>query len=380
MLPLGNPASAPYKPNAMHIIIVDDSSPYDGARAMAGPIGAMEKSVAHLAVALTERDHTVQVFTRCENPEPVGAVAWKAIGDERPMHADALIACRRPSLLNFVASTPRRVLWATAPGFTLQNDSHRPRILAFDATTVLQGSYHEQTWDEKLKMPMRVITPGVAAPFLERKPMESADPPYAVVTGDPRQGLDWLIQTWTSGVNPIAPKAELHIYSAALHAFAEGATPPDDYRKIHNLVNTTKHRNVKVKAPLPDEEMVGVFRAARVHMHAGSPLDMMAGTLAESQAIGLPAVIRPRGASVERVRDGHSGVVTDDEGAFTTAVLKLLNNDSEFRRMSAQGRMTAGRRNWDAAAADWEALFADMAPVEGGAEDAVQDEGTGAEA
>lgn len=348
----------------MHIIIVDDSQPYDGSRALAGPIGAMEKAVAHLAVALSERDHTVQVFTQCTDPAPLGAVSWQAVGSERPMHADVLIACRRPSLLNFVSSTPRRILWATAPGFTLQNDTHRPRILAFGATTVLHGSYHAQTWDEGLQMPMRVITPGIAAPFLERKTMESADPPVAIVTGDPRHGLDWLVQAWLNGVHPIAPKAELHIYSAALDAFAKGTTPPDEYRKVHYAVAAAKHRNVKVKLPLPDEEMAVAMRAARVHLHAGSPLDMMATTLAESQAIGLPAVIRPSGAAVERVRNGQSGVTTDDEGAFATAVLKLLNNDSEFRRMSAQARMTAGRRSWDTAAADWETLFNEIAPVE----------------
>lgn len=348
----------------MNIIIVDDSSPYDGARALAGPIGAMEKSVAHLATALTERDHTVQVFTHCTDPEPLGAVAWKAIGDERPTHADVLIACRRPSSLNFVSSVPRRILWATAPGFTLQSETHQPRILAFDAHTVLQSSYHMQTWDETVKMRHSVITPGIAAPFLDRKPMASADPPVALITGDPRHGLDWLLQTWLNGIHPIAPKAELHIYSAALHAFAEGATPPEDYKKINNAVQVAKHRNVKVMAPVPDDEMAGILRAARVHLHSGSPLDMMAGTLAESQAIGVPAVIRPHGAAVERVKDKHSGTISDDEGEFATAVLKLLNNDSEFRRMSAQARMTSGRRSWDTAAADWEALFNDLLPVE----------------
>lgn len=348
----------------MHIVIVDDASEYDGAHALAGPIGAMEKAVAHLAQALAERDHTVQVFTRCADPEPVGAVAWGAIGGERPSQADVLIACRRPSLLNFVATVPRRILWATAPGFTLQSDAHRPRIQAFDATTVLQGGYHEQTWDKTLGIPSRVIVSGVPPVFLERKAMDSADPPHAIVTGDPRHGLKWLIQAWLEGVSPIAPKAELHIYSAALHAFAKGATPPDDYRSIHQVVAAARHRNVKVLAPVADAEMVPAIRAARVHLHAGSALDMIAGTLAETQAVGLPAVAKASGAAIERVRDGQSGVVTDDEGVFATAVLKLLNNDSEFRRMSAQARMSASRRTWEAAATDWETLFNDMAPID----------------
>ncbi|MEZ5667536.1 MAG: glycosyltransferase [Alphaproteobacteria bacterium] len=347
----------------MHIIIVDDAHTYTGTQAVAGPAGAMEKAVAHLALALTERDHTVQVFTRCSDPEPVDAVAWRALDGERPPRADVLIACRRPSSLNFVADVPRRILWANAPGFTLQNDVHRPRILAFDAHTVLQGAYHEQTWDELLQMPFTVISPGVAPAFLERKPMESAEAPTAIVTGDPRHGLGWLMQAWLEGIHPIAPKAELHIYSAALHAFANGAPLADDFKSIHHIVASAKHRNVKVKAPLPDLEMAAAMRAARVHLHAGSPLDMMAGTLAESQAVGLPAVVKPSGAAVERVRDNQSGFVTDDEGAFATAVLKLLNNDSEFRRMSAQARLTAGRRTWEAATKDWEALFDRMLPV-----------------
>ncbi len=342
----------------MHITIVDDSFPYD-ATVLDGPAGAMEKAVAQLALALTKRDHSVQVFTRCTDPPPLEAVSWKSMNDVRPDMTDVLIACRRPSLLAAVSQARARVLWANAPGQVLLAPSHKQRLRAFDAHVVLLSQYHDQTWDGEDLPPSTVIPFGVAAPYLERKPMKpDDDPAIAVVTCDPRHDLDWVIHTWTDHVHPIAPKAELHIYSAALADMAAGAESPDEtIRAAHKLAVASKMRKVRVKAPVSDAEMVEVYRNARVHMHPGHALDMACGTLQESQSLGVPAVVRPLGAGVEQVRDGLSGAITDDPAVFGTAALKLLNNDSEYRRMSSQARFHQGVRSWDTAAGDFEELF-----------------------
>ena len=341
----------------MHITIIDDSFPYD-ASVLGGPAGAMEKAVAHLALALTKRDNSVQVFTQCKAPKALEAVSWSSMDDPRPDTTDVLVACRRPSLLAGVSQPRARVLWANVPGQVLLGPGHKERLKAFDAHVVLHSQYHKETWIGEDIPPNTVIPFGVAPVFLERKQAKASDPPIAVVTCDPRHGMNWLVKMWINDVHPIAPKAEMHIYSAALHAMAGGAQSVDDaIGATHKVVIGAKHRNIKVMAPLDDATMIDVFRSARVHMHPGHALDMACGTLQESQSLGVPVVTRAIGAGAEQVRDGMSGVVSNDPTVFATAVLKLLNNDSEFRRMSSQARFHQGVRSWDKAAGEFEALF-----------------------
>ena len=73
---------------------------------------------------------------------------------------------------------------------------------------------------------------------------------------------------------------------------------------------------VMILPPKADAEMAAAYRAARVHLYPASETEMYCSTLAESQATGLPAVVRlPKDGSAaagERVRNGQTGYLVPD--------------------------------------------------------------------
>ena len=100
---------------------------------------------------------------------------------------------------------------------------------------------------------------------------------------------------------------------------------------------------------------------ARVHLYPGHDDDVTAFTLMESQAAGLPAVVRPLGAAPERIVDGLSGWVAPDDDAFANLAIRLLSDDALRASRGAEARALWTGRDWDAAAAALEAPWHDPA-------------------
>ena len=75
-------------------------------------------------------------------------------------------------------------------------------------------------------------------------------------------------------------------------------------------------------------------------------LEINAITLAESQAVGLPAVARPIGAVAEKITNGITGYITLDEVQFSEYVFRLLNDDNLMIRMSNDAKNSKRVKSW----------------------------------
>ncbi|HSV28716.1 MAG TPA: glycosyltransferase, partial [Candidatus Omnitrophota bacterium] len=122
-------------------------------------------------------------------------------------------------------------------------------------------------------------------------------------------------------------------------------------------VFAAKDQGVVVVRPQGDTLMAEELRRGRVHLYPGHPDDATAFSLMESQACGLPAVIRPLGAAPERVGNGETAYVAPDDDAFANLAAMLLSNDEVFGSMSAAARARYAGRDWDQAAARLEAML-----------------------
>ena len=342
----------------MLITVLDDSIPFDGDTPNERPLGGGEKAVVGLAEALAARGHMVRVYNRCAAPRVIDGVSWQPIDDCNAAHSDVAIAHRDPTLLRRAGGADGRVVLLSAPGDPAATPAALAAVREYRPTLVLQGIAHSQTIPPALQAASAAtVTMGVARGFREAAEMAPASPPRAIFTGHPLRGLDWLLDLWRAKVHARAPWAELHIYSGLFSAGAAGAALPEAVAPLFARAREAEARGVRIARPGSDPEMIGAYRAARVHLYPSSSRDVLCHTLAESQAVGLPAVVRPLGAADERVRTGVTGYAAANEDAFADYAVRLLDDDDMFARFSGEARARQRHAAWNRAASEVERRF-----------------------
>ena len=169
--------------------------------------------------------------------------------------------------------------------------------------------------------------------------------------------LDWLLQLWIGDLRKRVPEAELHIYSATLDKGMLGGDVAGNIYPLFERVRAAAADGVVVHRPRADPDMADAYRAARVHLYPGAASEVYCSTLAESQAVGLPAVSRQFNAVTERIHNNESGFLVPDDEAFANCAMLLLHYDQIFRGRSDEARNRQRGRDWEAAAAEFAALF-----------------------
>jgi glyoxylase-like metal-dependent hydrolase (beta-lactamase superfamily II) len=339
----------------MHITLVDDSIAFDGYTPSSRPLGGAEKAFASLPGALVRRGHTVEVYNRCRWAMTVEDAHWNGWEARRPLATDLLIAFRKPSLLEFVRQAPRRLLWHTGPGRMLERRATRTLLADHKASVLLVSETQRRDCGKGV---LGVLPPAARRDFLADIETRPRTPPTAVVTTHPAHGLDRLLDLWAERIRPAVPEAELLVYSTTLAKAADGeAPPPEELAAVAAKAQALAGQGVAVIRPPGDQQMADAFRQARVHLYPGHADDHTAFTLMESQACGLPAVVRPLGAAPERIADGRSGMVAPDDDAFANLAILLLSDESVYNAQSAEARALYRGRDWDAAAAALEAMI-----------------------
>lgn len=344
----------------MHIVLVDDSIPFDGFSPASQPLGGAEKAFASLPGALARRGHRVQVFNRAKDPLQIEGATWETWQGTRPVACDVLIAFRKPELLGFVASAKYKILWLATPATYLDEEIYRDLLFTHRPALVFMGEAHRATYRAgDLELKIAVIPPGIRAEYLEDMAPPPAHPPCAITTSHPQLGLDWLINLWVERVHPHCPHATLRLYSAVLDRAFLGGLVPEPFKAIAALALDVRDKGIAIHRPGSDPVMAEAYRGARVHLYPGDRREVYPYTLVESQACGTPAVARSFHAVAEQIADGISGQLAADADAFARMTLSLLEDDAAYLRLSegAQAQRRGQGRSWDAAAAAFEAIW-----------------------
>ena len=338
----------------MHITLVDDSIPFDGFTASARALGGAEKGFAALPGALARRGHTVAVFNRCRWSLFIEGAQWETLEGKKPLSTDVLVAFRKPSLLEFIRQARRRVLWTTAPARQLERA--RDILKDMKPLVLLSSQAQAKGWQPN-GVTAAVMPPAVKSDFLADAVTAQAVPPRAIVTTHPAHGLDWLVDLWLTRIRPEVPEAELHIHSMSLAKAEEGGAVDDALAGLATKVLSARDHGVVIQRPGSDAQMAQAYREAAVHLYPGHADDTTAFTLMESQAAGVPAVLRPLGAAPERVMNGRSAYVVPDDEAFANLTILLLKDTVTSRSMAAEAKALYRSRSWDAAAEAFEAAL-----------------------
>ncbi len=335
------------------IAFADDTNRYDGRSLATQPLGGTESSVCYMAAALARRGHAVTCYTNCEAPIEHAGVAWRPLGGPPPVRPDVYVTVQHPRLLGFARAPGRRVIWMMWRPNNLRHYKQIARVWWYRPRPVFISDHQASQYSRVLPPAGRgrVVALGLPPAVRGQGPLGSPLPPRAIFASNPVRHLRWLIDVWARAILPRVPGAELHIYGIRDYAHRYGQewrTPIDPY--LPPDLPEAARASLKVQPTATREGLWAAMRESRVMLYGGHRSEMFCLSLAEAQALGVPAVIRPVAVLPERVRDGETGFIRADDAGFAEAAVALLSDDALWRRQHARALALQQGLAWDQAA------------------------------
>jgi glycosyltransferase involved in cell wall biosynthesis len=341
----------------VRVVLADDGIQFDGKSAAGGPLGGAETAFVALAEALAARGNAVTAISRCDAPLTYNGVAWAPLASGPSEGCDLYIANRGAGLLGLVPRARRRVLWLHNPARYLKKPRNLWPLARYQPILVAIGRYHVSTvpWFANLN-DLANIPYGLLPVFRGAK-LRDPPPPRAIFTSNPLRGLDWLLDVWTSRIQPAVPEAELHILSGPAVYRNGAARHAPQMEAVLARADALHGHGVRRHAPVGREALAFMLTGARVMLYRGDPGETFCLALAEAQAMGVPAVVQPLGSAGERVIDGQTGCVAASAGEFAEAAIAVLRDDELWRRWHRAALATQRGLSWDEVAARFETLM-----------------------
>jgi glycosyltransferase involved in cell wall biosynthesis len=342
------------------IVLIDDGIAFDGASAESGPLGGAETAFIGLARGLAQRGHRVRAFTRGARVFEDQGVAWAPLDSGTPEQADLYIANRGHRLLDLVPRARRIAFWLHNPARYIVKPRYLLRLWRRRPVLVFLGPFHATTLPRWVPSGGRRIIPyGLSAPFRQSARRTQPPAPRAIFTSNPLRRLDWVLARWAEAIRPLVPGAELHVFSS-LATYGGGSPAKRALAEpVLAQAQALAGAGVVLRAPVAKPELAQELAQARLFLYGGDPGETFCLAAAESQAAGVPGVVARSTCLGERVGDGETGFVLDDDDAagFGRRAVELLTDDGLWLK---QHQACLARRRglgWDEAAGLWEELL-----------------------
>ncbi len=340
------------------IIMADNGLVFDGRSLDQGPLGGIESDFIGLADALAARGHDVLAFSNCDKAMTHNGVAWKPVRDGLPAKADLYIANHSPHLIPLMPGAARTVFWLHNRARHMLKWKNLRITWKVRPVMVFLGAYHLSTYPWWAPGDKRLIIPlGIDDRFRKAEPTTATPGPRAIFTSNPQRSLDWLLDIWEKRIRPAVPGAELHAFSGTATYGAFGAKIAARVKPVLDRAASLSHAGVVLHDPVPKDLLVEELRRSRALLYRGDRGETFCLALGESQAMGVPAVVRPIGSVAERIIDGETGVVATTDEAFAEAAIKLLTDDALWLRQHTAALSRQRGWGWADAAVEYEKLI-----------------------
>jgi glycosyltransferase involved in cell wall biosynthesis len=316
-----------------HIIFADKTGRYDGRDFEKRPLGGTESSVIQCARELAKRGHQVTVYSNCDGDIIDHGVAWRPLADARPESCDLYVACHQPELLGFVRKPRRRIIWVLWPASQLKHYKKIWRMWLYRPIPVLISLYQAKTYSPFLphRDPHIVLPLGLPDDVRGSAPRSTVPERRAIFASNPQRNLHPLVEIWMERILPRVPDAVLDVYGI------NGLAPGEDaWRKWEgNLlpagISASAKESVRIHLPQDRQQLIQSMRDSRVQLYLGHKAEAFCLAVAEAQALGVPSVVADINVLPERVIDGITGFVRQDDQGFAEAAIGLLTDDQLWR-------------------------------------------------
>ena len=335
------------------IVMADDGIAFDGDSLARGPLGGAETAFISLAEALAARGHGVTIYNRCGAPMTRFGVNWEPLERGLPGAADLYVANRGDKLLSAVPEARSRVFWIHNPADYLKKWRYFSKMFRWRPTVVFSSIFHAESCAPWLPAGGKATIPyGISSVFLDVTPPAGPPAPRAAFTSSPLRSLDWLMALWAAEIYPRVPAAELHVFSSPKTYGDHGDARADQMNAVLERAAGLSGSGVVIRSPLPKAELARELSGFRALLYRGDPGETYCLAVGEAQAAGIPGVVQDIGCVAERIVDGVTGYVADDDRVFAERAIELLSDDALWQ--GQHDAALAQQRGWswnDAAAA-----------------------------
>lgn len=340
--------------------MVDTCGSYDAGDMENRALGGTESSVVQLAEALARRGHDVTCVTPGARRITRAGVAWAPLDDGGPADCDILVSVQRPELLQFVRKARRRVLWMVwaprnlnVPKYFVPMLRHRPQVIC--ASRFQSDGF--PFWLPRTGRPS-VVPLGLPEAVRGGESLGATPRPTAIFASNPVRGLRWLVELWADKVLPAVAGAELHIFGVRDRSYRIGEPWQESEHRLGRFLpgglSAAARASIRPHAPASRQDLWNAMWHSRVMPYAGHWSEAFCLAVAEAQALGVPAIVKPIAVMPERVRDGVTGFVARDDADFARRLIAVLSDDNLWRSMHEAALRYQRGIGWDEAAARFE--------------------------
>lgn len=341
------------------IVLADDGIEFDGRSLERGPLGGVESSIINLTAELAGRGHDVHVRNNCPDPLDHQGVRWRPIRDgDWPDGVDLYVANRGDKLIPLMPKARRTVFWIHNPATYLMKWRYLSKLWKYKPAIIFIGTVHATTYPAWAPGGERIVIPyGLSEDFCAAEPQSTPPAPRAVFTSNPLRSLNWLLDLWSNDIEPKVPGAELHLFTGAATYGAVGDSKAEEMAGVLRKAETLADKGVRLRGAVSKAQLIEEFRAARCMLYRGDINETFCLAVGEAQASGVPAVVQNLGSVVERVVDQETGFVTTHKAAFADAAVRLLSDETLWRRQHETALASQRSWRWPDAAKAFEQLI-----------------------
>lgn len=321
-----------------------------------------EKSIAgtqtafiELSRAFEKLGNTVNVYTNSLRVLETLQRTWNQLSQlNGTVEYDLMIVNVSPYLFETFKhiKTRKKILWIHNEAKYLLYWNRLKYVLKYLPVVVFSGKYHKSTLPFFIPTGGRkIIEYGLSEAVLQSKVVETqARNQKVFFTSNPLRSLRWIVDLWVNQIHPKVPTAELHVFAGWKTYGSWGISVKKRMQTEIDYAALFASSNVIIREVIPKTLLFEEMRKGRAIFYRGDKAETFCLAVAEAQALGLPAVVCDLGSMKERVEDGVTGFVAENDKEFIDAALNILRDDILFNSMSNSSIKKYKVINWEIAA------------------------------
>ena len=339
------------------ILFIDNGINFDSIIFREKPLGGAEVAFVSLVEELAKLKYEVVVYNNCLNPGLIKGVYWKKLNSKiNDENFDVLVINRGDKYLNFKKQCKRRIFWIHNPANYLLKYRYLSKLLFNKPIIVFSSNYHCSTYPQWAPAKKKIVIPYGVDQKLKSKKI-NLPKPHAIFTSNPMRKLDWVLDRWEKEIFPKISTAKLKLFAGIATYGSFGNKHKDMINRILFKAKSLKNRGVKVSSPLSREKLFNQIRKSRVLMYKGTSDETFCMAVAESQVLGIPAVVCNEGCLNERVINDETGYVCESEEEFSAKSIKILKDDKTWMRMHKNLLCNNNHLDWSEVARKWKKII-----------------------